>query len=67
MRFEVQVKYGNRWSTKWSSYRASNSRSAALQASYVHNRKVIRVRPEGSHDKWFVYRFQHVASLAAGV
>ena len=66
MNFEVQIKYGNRWSYK-ALYRASCARSAALRASYVYNRKVIRVRPEDSRDKWLVYRFQYVASLAAGV
>jgi hypothetical protein len=66
MNFEVQIKYGNRWSYK-GIRRASCSRSAALHASYVYGRKVIRVRPEDSRDKWLVYRFQYVASLAAGV
>ena len=66
MNFEVAIKYGNRWSYK-AIYRANSSRSAALRASYVYDRKVIRVRPEGSNDKWLVYRFQYVASLAAGV
>jgi hypothetical protein len=66
MRFEVEIKYGRHWCYK-GIYRASNSRSAALHASHVHDRKVIRVRPEDSRDKWFVYRFMYVASLAAGV
>ncbi len=65
LRFDVWVKYGNRWSYK-AVYEASCSRSAALRASYVYGRKVIRVRPEGC-PSGYVYRFQYVASLASGV
>lgn len=66
MNFEVAIKYGNRWSYK-AVYNASNSRSAAIRAAYVWNRKVIKVRPEGSRDKWLVHRFQYIPSLAAGI
>lgn len=64
MRFEVQIKYGRNWSNK-GIYRANTSRAAALDASYSWNRKVIRVRPEDSRDKWFVYRFQYVATITS--
>jgi hypothetical protein len=64
MRFEVQVKYGRNWSYK-GIYRAKSPRAAALDASYSQGRKVIRVRPEDSRDKWLAYRFQYVASLTA--
>lgn len=66
MRFEVEIKHGRHW-IPVAIFRSSCSRSAALRASYVYNRKVIRVRPEDSRDKWLVYRFQYVASLACGV
>ena len=55
MRFEVQAKYGNRWSYK-GIFVATDSRKAAFQAQYVTGRNVLRVRPEDSRDKWFVYR-----------
>jgi hypothetical protein len=64
MRFEVCIKYGNRWSYK-GIYSANTSRAAALDASYSWNRKVIRVRPEDSRDKWLVYRFQYVGTLTS--
>lgn len=50
MRFEVAVKYGNRWSYK-GIFEAQTPRAAALDASYIHGRKVLRVRPEDSRDK----------------
>ena len=65
LRFDVFVKYGNRFSYK-GTFDASCSRSAALRASYVYGRKVIRACPEGSTEG-YTYRFQYVASLAAGV
>ena len=64
MRFEVQIKYGNRWSYK-GIYDAKTPRAAALDASYSHNRKVLRVRPEDSRDKWLVYRFLYVGTLTS--
>lgn len=65
MRFDIWVKYGRNWSYK-GVFTASCSRSAALHASYVYGRKVIRARPEDC-PSGYVYRFHHVASLASGV
>lgn len=61
MRFEVYVKYGNRWAYK-GIYQASAPRAAALDASYSWTRKVIKVRPEDSRDKFLVYRFRSASS-----
>jgi len=66
MRYETYRKRGRGW--EYLGERDANSmRSAALHTSYVHNIKVIAVRPAGSRDKKYIYRFKYVASLASGV
>lgn len=64
MSFEVCVKYGRNWSYR-GIRKANTPRAAALDESYVSGRKVIRVRPEGSRDKWLVYRFLYVGTLTS--
>lgn len=41
------------------------SRAAARAASYVHNIKVVGIRPEDSRDKIWVYRFKYVMTLTS--
>jgi len=50
MSFEVYRKRGKSWEYL-GAYDATDSRKAALRASYVHNIKVVGVRPEYSRDK----------------
>lgn len=66
MNFETYRKRGRNWEYLGIRTGVENSRSAALQTSYVHNLKVVGIRPEDSKDKILVYRFKYVASLAAG-
>ena len=55
MNFECYAKYGNRWSYK-GVIDARDSRLAAHAMQYIHDRNVWRIRPEGSRDKFIVYR-----------
>lgn len=66
MNYETYRKRGKGWEYLGIRRHCRDSRSAALQTSYVHNLKVIGIRPEDSKDKILVYRFKYVASLAAG-
>ena len=65
MTFETYRKRGKGWEYL-GTRRSANSRSAAQQAGYVHNLKVIGVRTEYSRDKILVYRFQYVPQLHHG-
>lgn len=65
LEFEVYRKRGKHWELLYPSLRATDSRKAALHASYVHSLKVIGVRPAGTNLKIFVTRLQHVATLTS--
>lgn len=41
------------------------SAKAARSASYIHNIKVVGIRPEDSRDKLLVYRFKHIHTLTS--
>jgi hypothetical protein len=45
---------------------AATMRGAALQTSYVENCRVVAVRPAGSTDKRYVYRFAQPAAVHHG-
>lgn len=64
MQFDVYRKRGRNWEYL-GEYDATDSRKAALRASYAHNIKVIGVKPAYSNAKLFVYRLQHVATLTS--
>ena len=62
LRFECYAKYGNRWSYK-GTIQARTSRLAAFHMQYIYGRSVWRIRPEGSRDKFFVYRISSAPML----
>jgi len=62
--FEIYAKYGNRWSYK-GIIRATDSRKAAFAAQYIYSRNVWRVRPEGSRDKFIVYRIKSAPQVTS--
>ena len=65
MNFETYRKRGRHW--EYLGIRsAGDSRAAALQTSYVHNLRVVAVRPEDSRDKLLVYRFLQPAAVHHG-
>jgi hypothetical protein len=63
MNFEVYRKRGRHWEYLGVYDKMEDSNKAARKASYIHNIKVVGVRPEGSRDKILVYRFQYVAGI----
>ncbi len=65
MRYDTYRKRGKHW--QYLGERdAETMRGAALQTGYVHNCKVVAVRPAGSRDKLYVYRFLYVPLLTSG-
>lgn len=64
MGFEVYRKRGRHWQFI-GRYIAEDSLKAARHASYVHNLKVVGVRPEGSLVKVFAYHFRFVHNLTS--
>jgi len=64
MNFEVYRKRGRYWEYLGVN-NAADSEKAARRAGYVHNLKVVGVRPDGSNAKLFVYRFKHVPTLTS--
>lgn len=60
--FEVYRKRGRGWEYL-DIYHETDSRKAARHAGYVHNLKVLGVRPESSTIKLQVFRFQYVPSI----
>lgn len=59
MRFETYRKRGRSWEYL-GTRDAETGRGAAQMTGYVHNLKVVGVRPEDSRDKILVYRFMYV-------
>ncbi len=64
MGFEVFRKRGKHWQYL-GVYHEVDSQRAARKAAYVHNVKVLGVRPECTHCKLLVYRFPYVPTLAS--
>ncbi len=54
MVYEVQVKAGRSWGAR-PSRAALTMSAAALSAHQSSGYKTVRVRPEGSRDKWYTY------------
>lgn len=63
--YETFVKFGNRWSRR-GDVSALSARGAALIRGYVESRRVIKVRPSGSRDKFLVFRFGFTPQLQDG-
>lgn len=62
MDFEVFRKRGKHWQYL-GTYWGKDSSEAARKAGYVHNCKVLGVRPAGTPCKLFVHRFQYTPTL----
>ncbi len=63
--YETYRKRGRHWEYL-GTQSAETMRGAALMTGYVHHCKVIAVRPEGSRDKKYVYRFGFYPELQHG-
>ncbi len=63
MNFEVYRKRGKGWEYL-GEYDRPDGIKAAHQASYIHNIKVVGVRPAGSLIPLAVYRLKYVALLS---
>lgn len=64
LNFEIYRKRGRGWEYL-GIMNGRTSRIAALDAGYIHNLKVVGVRPEDSRDKILVYRFKYVPTLTS--
>lgn len=66
LEFSVYRKRGRGWEMLYSSVRARSSRAAALDAGYVHNIKVVGVRPVDCHAVPLqVFRFHYTPTLTS--
>lgn len=63
MQFEMYRRRGRHWQYL-GERTAADSIKAARTTAYVHHLRVVGVRPAGSLDRLYVYRFKHVPLLS---
>jgi hypothetical protein len=65
MNYDTYRKRGRHWEYLGERY-AQTMHGAACAASYVHHIKMAAVRPAGSRDKLYVYKFEQPAEVHHG-
>lgn len=62
--YEVYRKRGKGWQYL-GIYGHYTMRAACLDAGYVNSCKILKARPEGSRDKFYIFRFDYVPLLTS--
>ncbi len=61
IRYETQVK-ARHW-TFGGTFAGPSMSAVARECGRVNRRRTVRVRPDGSRDRWYLYRFASVPTL----